>query len=350
MIWTDLRAHQPQVAMFRRALQRGRTAHAYLFVGPSGVGKRTVALRIAQCLFCQRHAPEELEACGDCPACRQVRSGTHPDLLTIGLPPGKKELPIAALLGEGDKRGREGLLRDLSLKPMSATRRIAIIDDADRMSEESANALLKTLEEPPPGAILFLISPSRDSLLPTIRSRCQPLQFGPLPAPDVAELLVAIDREIEPAAAAEAARICEGSLDTARQLLDPGLRELRTTLHTVLCHSPFDPVSAAQQLLKALDELDSGAAGLRDSARWLLRFSMDFLRLSLSPEPEVSDAVARFRRIYPAENTITADRLAMALERSFEAEVDLLQSMPVPLCLEAWLHDLGRVLRGSLVV
>jgi DNA polymerase-3 subunit delta' len=136
-----------------------------VFVGPDGVGKRLVAKGIAQCLFCQRVSDEQLDACGACAACRQVLADTHPDLLTVGCPEGKRELPIALIAGEGERRGREGLLHDLSLRPMSATRRIAIIDDADTMNEESANALLKTLEEPPPGSLLFLISPSLDALL-----------------------------------------------------------------------------------------------------------------------------------------------------------------------------------------
>ncbi|MEZ6064931.1 MAG: ATP-binding protein [Planctomycetaceae bacterium] len=175
MSWDDIRGHDTQLAMFRRAIARGRVAHAYLFLGPPGVGKRLIAHRIAQCLFCQTHADSELRACGICSACKQVKSGTHSDLMSIGLPPGKRELPISLLLGEPDRRGREGLLHDLSLRPMSADRRIAIIDDADRMNDESANALLKTLEEPPPGRFCFSSVPARMRCCPpsaAAASRC----------------------------------------------------------------------------------------------------------------------------------------------------------------------------------
>lgn len=347
-IWQELRAHHEQVAMFRRAVQRGRTAHAYLFVGPAGVGKRLFARKITQALFCHRHADAELEACGTCSACKQVLTGTHPDLLTVGVPEGKRELPVAAIMGDDDHRGRAGLIYDLSLRPMSAARRIAIIDDADRMNEEGANALLKTLEEPPPESILILISPASDLLLPTIRSRCQPLLFGALAEQDVAELLVQLEWERDPAAAAEIARLSGGSLDTARQLLEPGLRGLRETMATALAAHPFSPVETSARVLKALEELEGGTAVQRDGASWLIRFAVDFLRQSLSPVVDVAGPVARFRRAHPPDDVAAADRIVAALDRCLQSEDQLQQSMPVPLCLESLLYDVGRILRGAL--
>ena len=335
--------------MFRRAVQRGRTAHAYLFVGPRGIGKRLVARRIAQSLFCARHAAEELEACGSCSACKQVQACVHPDLLAVGLPEGKRELPIALLIGEGERRGREGLLKELSLRPMSASRRIAIIDDADSLSEESANALLKTLEEPPPGSILFLLSPSTDALLPTIRSRCQPLIFSPLSETDIAALLLELDWTSDAGEAQAVSRLSEGSLETARQLVESGLRSLRETLHASLASRPFAPVEASQQLLKALEELGGGTAGQRESAGWLIRFAVDFLRLVAAPVAAVPESVERFRRAYPPDDPVMADRLTLLIERCLDADAHLHQSMPVPLCLESLLHDVGRILRGAWV-
>src|SRR5688572_4728736 len=102
MIWEQLRQHRPQVDMFRRAVGRERLGHAYLFIGPEGVGKRLVARGIAQSLFCERISENELDACGECPACRQVLAGTHPDLLTVACPEGKREIPIKLMVGEDD--------------------------------------------------------------------------------------------------------------------------------------------------------------------------------------------------------------------------------------------------------
>jgi DNA polymerase-3 subunit delta' len=348
MIWEDLRGHREQLEMFRRAVQRNRTAHACLFVGPKGVGKNLVARRISQCLFCPNVPDEELDACGTCSSCKQVQAGVHPDLLMVGLPEGKKELPIALFVGEDEKRGREGLCRELSLRPMSAPRRIAIIDDADRMNEESANALLKTLEEPPEGSILFLIASSTDALLPTIRSRVQPLHFSALTQEDIADLATSLGWEADPAAAAEVARMSDGSMDLARRLLEPGLRALRDDLHEAMAIEPFNAIETSKRLIKSIEDLGGGTAGQRDHATWLIRFAVDFFRQALV-SGDSGKSHNRFLWRYSSDDPLMADRLAEVLDRTLESEQRLQQSMPVPLCLEALFHDIGRVLRGVVV-
>ena len=338
--------------MFRRAVQRGRTAHAYVFVGPDGVGKRLVARNIAQCMFCERIPDAQLDACGACPPCRQVRAGTHPDLLTVACPEGKRELPIELIAGSAENRGREGLCRDLALRPMSAGRRVAMIDDADKMNEESANALLKTLEEPPPGSILFLISPSLDALLPTIRSRCQPIHFAALTDADLAELLVQLGLETEPATAQRVADLSEGSLATARQLLDPELRKLREAVHEHLSAAEFRSLATAEALIALVEELGSDTAAQRQNAGWLLRFAVSFYRSALqqvaaSEDAELSEDTRRFVARC-GDRGEAAERLAALLDRCVLADLHLQQMMPVPLCLEGLCDDLSRIDRGAL--
>ena len=352
MIWSDLRRHAPQVEMLRRAVQRSRIAHAYLLLGPDGIGKRFVAHRIAQSLFCQQVSDEQLDACGECPACRQMIAGTHPDLLTVSCPEGKLELPIELIVGSYENRGREGLLYDLSLHPMSATRRIAIIDDADKMNAESANALLKTLEEPPPGAILFLISPALETLLPTIRSRCQKLQFAPLTAEELAGLLVELDWEQDRQAADEVAMLSEGSLATARQLLDPGLRKLRDTLLARLSQPQLASVPLADELIALIDEIAADTPQQRQVTGWLLRFAIDHYRRAIEaglsgegdPGPTWSALLARAG----GDPLEAADLSAAAIDRCVLADLHVQQMMPVPLCLEGWADDLSRIHRGGM--
>ena len=140
MPWHSIRGHDQVVAALGRALAQGRFPHALLFVGPEGIGKRTFALTLAQALLCPRRPESALDPCGSCPSCLQVRVGTHPDLLRAGRPEDKHDLPIQVI---------RDLCLDLGLKPMLGTRKVAIIDDADDLNEEAANAFLKTLEEPP---------------------------------------------------------------------------------------------------------------------------------------------------------------------------------------------------------
>jgi DNA polymerase-3 subunit delta' len=179
MSWNAILGHASQLERLRQSAKGGRLAHAYAFVGPSGIGKRRFAFELARCLLCEKRSDADFEACGECASCQQVAAGTHPDLLTVGLIDGKRELVIRQFIGEKETRGKEGLCYDVSLKPMSGRRRVAIIDDAEALNDESANALLKTLEEPPPDSVLILVATSGDLLLPTIRSRCQVIAFQP---------------------------------------------------------------------------------------------------------------------------------------------------------------------------
>lgn len=334
MIWDQLRGHQAQIEMFRRAISRGRLAHAYLLVGPHGIGKRTFARLLAQCLFCQQHSEEELLACGVCSGCKQVQANTHPDLLQVGCPKGKKEIPIEVLVGSTDRRGREGLCHDLAMRPMSATRRVAIIDDAELMNEAGANSLLKTLEEPPRGSMIFLITPETEPILPTIRSRCQPVRFSPLAQNDLAELLVQTGLLESGPAVEEVARLADGSLTTAQELLEPELRTLQDVVQKHLAARDMRPLAAVGDITAALDAFGSDSATHRRYASWAIRFCVETLRISLST----------------AETPTQSDQLGAMLDRCVDAEMQLHQSMPVPLCLEGLFDTLARIQRQSIFV
>src|SRR6516164_3341001 len=168
------------VRAFDHARKRGRLAHAYLFCGPPGVGKRLFANELAKALLCENPPGAQLEACDRCPACHQVEAGTHPDFFAAGRPEENLEIPIELV--------RE-LCRSFSLKAARGRGKVALLDDADDLNEYSANCFLKTLEEPPAGAVLILIGTRPDRQLPTIVSRCQVVRFAPLPQPLVAALL-----------------------------------------------------------------------------------------------------------------------------------------------------------------
>ena len=218
MPWGSVRGHDRVVESLRRSLAQGRLPHALLFVGPDGVGKRTFAMAMAQGLLCERRAEAALDPCGECPSCQQVIAGWHPDVIVVSRPEEKSELPISAI---------RDLCRQLGLKPMRGHRRVAIVDDADEMSDEAANAFLKTLEEPPPGSVLILIASTAESQLDTVISRCRVVRFQPLARPDIAAVLMERGLASTLDDADRLAKASEGSVARAEGLADVELERFR---------------------------------------------------------------------------------------------------------------------------
>src|SRR5207302_9449419 len=142
-------------------------------------------------------------------SCLQVMAGTHPDVLQVARPEEKHDLPIKVI---------RDLCIDLGRKPMRGARRVASVDDADDLNDEAAHAFLKTLEEPPPGAVLILIGTSAEVQLDTIVSRCRVVRFDPLPSTELALLLREQGVTSDPAEAQRLAELGEGSVGRARGL------------------------------------------------------------------------------------------------------------------------------------
>jgi DNA polymerase-3 subunit delta' len=182
---------------------------------------------LAKSLLCERRDQAQLDACGMCPSCVQVDAGTHPDLHMVCKPEGKSEIPVALFIGPRENRMREGFCYDISLKPFGGGRKIGIIEDADLINEEGANALLKTLEEPPPRSVLILVGTSESKQLPTIRSRSQVVRFEPLGQEVVERLLLEKQLVADAAEAGRLAAQSEGSVTRAMELADPDLWRFR---------------------------------------------------------------------------------------------------------------------------
>lgn len=346
MIWQQLLGHHDQVALLRGSIARGRLGQAYLLAGPPGIGKKRFALLLAQSLLCDHCSDSDLDACGVCSACSQVQAGSHPDLIVAELPEGKRALPLELFLGSPERRGKEGLCYELSLRPMSASRKVAIIDDADTLNQESGNALLKTLEEPPPHSLMLLVASSPDVVLPTIRSRCQVLRFHPLAEAEVETLLLREQITDDAEAAKEAALLSDGSLQTAAQLLDPELRHLRQTLYNLLATQPLPAARLARQMVDSLQELGTEAAVQRLHAGWLIRFCLEFYRralLCLSTGPEAAEGfpqVLAFCRGLSSANPDHSEYVGDLLERVMQAEQQINRNATVALCLESLFEDL----------
>ncbi len=205
------------------SLATGRLSHAYLFAGPPHVGKTTLALDLACAVNCV--TVEDSLPCQDCIQCRRISSGHHADVRLIGLR--RQE--------EGSRRRELGIseIRSVTnqshLKPYEGASRVFIFEDAETMSEEAANALLKTLEEPPPQTLLILLTSQEDRLLPTIKSRCSRIELKPMAEDPLARYLEET-RGVETEQAPLLARLSKGCLGWALTALeDPLVLERRTT-------------------------------------------------------------------------------------------------------------------------
>src|SRR5574339_610997 len=214
--------HEWAVEMLKKHVGKETTRHAYLFAGPPGLGRRTLALRFAQALNCQTPAGPGIP-CGECRDCRQIESARHMDLAviepTIKDPHNSKEL-IPALNGEIRISQIRELQKTINLKPYQSRHRVLIFLRFHQANIEACNALLKTLEEPPPYAVLILTADNPEQLLPTIVSRCEVLRLRPLRVEDVERALV--DRGVEADQAKLVAHLSGGRFGYARRVAEEG--------------------------------------------------------------------------------------------------------------------------------
>jgi DNA polymerase III subunit delta' len=179
MSFSQILGHHKQLEALRGALICGRLHHAYLFVGMEGVGKKVIALGLAKAIHCSATAGD---FCGECTDCARIQDGNHPDVRIIEPLTGKKEIGIQQI---------RDLEKKLNFRSFSGKKKIAILDPATLMNLSAQNALLKTLEEPPENSLIILITATDGGLLPTLRSRCLRLVFGPIARDLVAGFLLA---------------------------------------------------------------------------------------------------------------------------------------------------------------
>ena len=254
--------HGSTIASLQTAAARQRLAHAYLFHGEEAIGKRTTALWFAQALSCERSPSEAgLDSCGVCRSCHQIDSRTHPDYFLIE-PDHELATPQIKI-----EQIRE-IEQQMVYRPLVSERKICIIDDADRMTIGAANALLKTLEEPPDHSLFLLITSRPASLPATIRSRCQALRFA-TPAQTDVEAALILKREMRPPDARFLAMLSEGRLGEA---LSTDLKTVRAQQQEFIelvspdfLRSVTNVLTAAESLAKA----DRAAETLSWIARWI---------------------------------------------------------------------------------
>ncbi len=220
--------------ILRRMLEKDRVPRSLLFAGIEGVGKKHFALELAKSFVCL--SPQTAEACDKCAACRRADKFNFPkpDDRDAHKQVIFSEFPDIGLVVPYNKNILVDAIRDLekeaNFRPYEAKARFFIIDDADKMNDAASNALLKTLEEPQPTTYLFLVTSRPDSLLQTIRSRCQTIRFAPIGAKEIEDKILATEK-FSPADAELVARLAAGSIGRA---LDFDLEKFRAKRETML--------------------------------------------------------------------------------------------------------------------
>jgi DNA polymerase-3 subunit delta' len=331
MSFSNIFCQDTPIKTIRRSLVSGKTPHAYLFSGPSGVGKHTTARTLAAALNCTESADD---ACGLCNSCRKVDKDVHPDVFEVTLPAAKKSIPVDSI--------RE-LEHRLALRPHEGRAKVVIVDPADMMTEASANALLKTLEEPKPGRYLILITSRLSYLLPTVRSRCQIVRFGALSSDTVEKLLLEVG--VLPEKAGPAAALSDGSMTRGMSYADDTVVErVENLLQFISSAVDSTPLSG----LSIVENLKKEKAGVREEALALIQTApmvlSEILWLSTHSDRTVDERpLTRVfgDRLIPLSGRLTAARIADFVFAFHHAEQAILNNNMNPqLALEGVLMSM----------
>ncbi len=345
MAWSSILGHDAVVERFRESLARGRLSHAYLFIGPDGIGKELFARELAKVVLCTEGGGE---ACDACRACRKVAHGNHPDVAVV------RRIERGA---KGERRTRilidqvrEEIQDVIALKPFEGRHKVFIVSGADQMTEAAQNCLLKTLEEPPPRSLLVLVAPRLERFVDTVVSRCQIVRFRPL-APELVEQILTERHDVEADAAPALARLAEGSPGRALRYLASGAYEAVVWLFTQLAElAPGGEFVLAAEVLDRTKQTGDRLEDTREQLRTMLGLVTlawrDRLMAELGCGAEAlawGEACDEVNRVLDG---VSADRARRLVEATLAARERLDRHANIKLMVEKLLLDTCGLLRG----
>jgi DNA polymerase III subunit delta' len=249
MVFSPILGQAKALTLLSRAVKSGRLAHAYLFAGPDGVGKTTVALDLAAILLCRDPLAER--PCGICPGCLKFHSSNHPDFLRIR--------PDGAAIKIDQIRQ---LKKALNFAPFESRLRIVLLEEVHTMRREAANSLLKVLEEPPADNLLILVGNAAGSLLDTIVSRCQVIPFAPLPLALAAAIIRTHRQELDEAGSLALAALADGCPGQALAMETDGVLALYNQILKELLVEDVRPPERVERALALAIDLAEAKEGL----------------------------------------------------------------------------------------
>ncbi len=293
MGFSQIVGHQKQVEIVRQAMNHGRLHHAYLFIGMEGVGKKTIALDLAKAIHCSAATGD---FCGVCADCARIQDSNHPDVRVIEPLAGKKEISIQQI---------RDLEKELNFRSFSGKKKIAILDPATLMNLSAQNALLKTLEEPPRDSLLILIAANGGALLPTLRSRCLRVSFGPLTRDLISGFLVS-HKGLEAEPANFLATMSLGSLGAVFSIDTQELLERRREWVRLISDLGAGDYRAATDAAETL-------AGSKENClrflEWVESWFRDLLVYSTTRNPQVVINIDMLTQIQQQSATTDCERL-----------------------------------------
>ena len=345
------RGHDRVYEQFQRAMERNRLSGSFLFIGPEGVGKRMFATELAKAMLCLHNGERSMEPCGQCASCREIAKNSHPDFEYVCKPEEKSLMPLETLIGPPEHRNSSGLCHFLSIAPQFSARKVAILDDADYLNAEGANALLKTLEEPSPRAIIILLGTSAAKQLPTIRSRCRIVRFDPLAVDTVAELLIEKKIVENPEDAQMFAQASQGSMTIAADWARPGFWDFRARLLDLLGTFPFDAFDFSKSVAEFAESVGKVSAVAKRAAIHcamcvVLEFLSELNRYQCCQEKNVKfaaresgmeQAIIRQSRTWRG----TSDVLSATMERTLQFEEELYRNVNTGIMIDSWSNELA---------
>jgi len=271
MDFRDITGQDAIIKQLKNAVRTDRISHAYMIIGEQGMGKKTIADAFALTLLCEKHGEYP---CRECHSCRQVMAGSHPDCIYV-----THEKPASISVDDV----REQLTETADIRPYSGGRKIYIVPDAEKMTVQAQNALLKTIEEPPDYTVILLLTENAEVLLDTIRSRCVELKCRSLPDAEIVRFLTA-KKKTDPEEAEKIAGFAAGNL--GRALLLSESEEFRKSCEENLLLIRELPDSGMQDILKDISRIRENNEDLTGFLKFLRMWYRDLLICKTAREPE----------------------------------------------------------------
>lgn len=327
MAFSDIIGQDTAISVLRRALQHQRIPHAYLFSGPDGVGKQLTALMLAKALNCRTH---DDDACDQCLSCHKIAEGNHPDVRV--LEPEGQTIKIDQI---------RTLQRDVSYKVYEGKRKVYILDHAEALGAEAANALLKTLEEPPSDAVLILLTTNVYALLPTIISRCQLIRFVTLGIEPLTTL-IAQKKVVPPEQARLIASLAEGCPGRALGMdMEATLRK-RAQIENLL-KTLSSGVRDVRVLFSQVEGLLENKAEIQDVFDLMLAWYRDVYVLASQGDPRLIANSDALPRLSATARELTETHIRRLFDIVYQTKLDVQHNANLQLALEIMLIGIAEV-------